>query len=110
MTRSRGAALAGLAGVAAAALAIEAAVRAGWLSALVVAAPSALPAAFATLWSEGFVAQPVAITLGQAFAATAAAAALGVPGGYWLWRSPALDLAYTPWNGAAMVGCMSEGW
>ena len=96
-------AAAGLAGVAAAAVAIEAAVRTGALSPLVVAPPSALPAAFAQLWAEGFVLRPVLLTLAQAFVASAAAAALGIPAGYALWRRPALGLAYTPWIGAAFA-------
>lgn len=94
---------AGLAGVAGVAAAIELAVRAGALSPLVVAAPSALPAAFARLWAEGFVLEPVALTLAQAFAAAAAAAAVGIPAGYALWRHPALGVAYTPWLGAAFA-------
>lgn len=96
-------AAAGLAGLAAVAAAVEAAVRAGALSPLVVAPPSALPAAFAQLWAEGFVLWPVLLTLAQAFVAAAAAAAVGIPAGYALWRRPALGLAYTPWIGAAFA-------
>jgi NitT/TauT family transport system permease protein len=94
---------AGAAGVVLVALLIEGAVRAGWLSALVVAPPSALPAAFVRLWNEGFVAGPVGLTLAQAFTATMAAALIGIPWGYWLWRKPVLDEAYTPWIGAAFA-------
>jgi NitT/TauT family transport system permease protein len=97
------AATAGLAGVAAVALALEAAIGAGWVSALIVAPPSSLPAAFAKLWEEGFVLQPFALTVGQAFAATAAAALVGIPWGYLLWRRPALGAAYEPWIGAAFA-------
>jgi NitT/TauT family transport system permease protein len=82
---------------------MEVLVRAGWVSPLVVAPPSALPSAFMRLWSEGFVAGPVGITLAQAFAATGAAAALGIPWGYLLWRKPVLGEAYTPWIGAAFA-------
>jgi NitT/TauT family transport system permease protein len=95
--------LAGLFGVGVFALLIEAAVRLGWVSAFVVAAPSALPAAFVRLWQEGFVAGPVGITLAQAFAATGAATAIGIPWGYLLWRKPLLGEAYTPWIGAAFA-------
>ena len=95
--------LAGLAGLCALAILVEAAVAAGWVSALVVAPPSALPAAFGRLWDEGLVAGPVAITLVQAFAATAAASVLGIPWGYLLWRKPVLGEAYTPWIGAAFA-------
>ena len=103
MKRRRGAVLAGLAGVAVLAALLEGAVRLDWLSALVVAPPSALPEAFGMLWREGFVAQPFALTLGQAFAATAAAALIGIPSGYWLWRFPVLGQAYEPWVGAAFA-------
>jgi NitT/TauT family transport system permease protein len=96
-------AAAGLAGFAMLGLCIELAVRAGWVSGLVIAPPSALPAAFAKMWAEGFVLQPVGVTLAQAFAATAAAAVIGVPWGYWLWRKPLLGQAYTPWIGAAFA-------
>jgi NitT/TauT family transport system permease protein len=95
--------VAGLAGVALVGLLIEGAVRAGWLSPLVVAPPSALPAAFVKLWNEGFVAGPAGITLAQAFTATVAAALIGIPWGYWLWRKPLLGEAYTPWIGAAFA-------
>jgi len=95
--------LAGIAGVADLAIVLEAAVRAGWVNALVIAPPSALPDAFVRLWDEGLVAGPVGITLAQAFAATLAAAAVGIPWGYLLWRKPVLGEAYTPWIGAAFA-------
>jgi NitT/TauT family transport system permease protein len=95
--------LAGLAGLALIALLIEGAVRAGWISAFVVAPPSSLPAAFVSLWNEGFVAGPVGLTLAQALAASGAAAAIGIPWGYLLWRKPILGEAYTPWIGAAFA-------
>jgi NitT/TauT family transport system permease protein len=94
---------AGLAGVAAVAALLEGAIRAGLVSALVIAPPSRLPSAFAKLWAEGFVVQPFALTLGQALAATAGAALVGIPWGYLLWRKPALGLAYEPWIGAAFA-------
>ncbi len=97
------AARAGLAGVAAVAALLEGAIRAGLVSALVIAPPSRLPSAFAKLWAEGFVVQPFALTLGQALAATAGAALVGIPWGYLLWRKPALGLAYEPWIGAAFA-------
>jgi len=104
MTRHGGvAALAGIAGVAALAALLEALVRLGWVSALVVPPPSALPSGYALLWHEGFVVRPFAVTLGEALAATLAAAALGVPCGYALWRAPALGRAYEPWIGAAFA-------
>ncbi len=97
------AARAGLAGVAAVAALLEGAIRAGLVSALVIAPPSRLPAGYAKLWAEGFVVQPFALTLGQALAATAGAALVGIPWGYLLWRKPALGRAYEPWIGAAFA-------
>jgi NitT/TauT family transport system permease protein len=95
--------LAGLAGLAVLAVLLEVAVRAGWVSHLVVAPPSALPSAFIRLWEEGLVAGPVGITLAQAFTATVAATAIGIPWGYLLWKKPVLGEAYTPWIGAAFA-------
>ena len=96
-------ALAGLAGVILLGALLEAAVRAGWISPLVVAPPSSLPEAFAGLWHEGFVVEPFAITLAQALAATVIAALVGIPWGFWLWRAPLLGRAYEPWIGAAFA-------
>ncbi len=103
MDRRRAAALAGLAGVTVAAALLEAVIRAGWISPLIIAPPSSLPGAFAKLWREGFVLRPFALTIAQAFAATALAALAGIPWGYWLWRRPALGAAYEPWIGAAFA-------
>lgn len=96
-------ALAGLAGLAAVAALVEAVIRVGWVSALVVARPAALPAAFARLWAEGYVLAPFFTTLGQAFAATLLAAVVGLPFGYLLWKRPALGEAYEPWLGAVFA-------
>ncbi len=96
-------AIAGLAGAVALGALLEAAVRAAWISPLVVAPPSSLPEAFAGLWREGFVLGPFAITLAQAFAATLIAALVGIPWGFWLWRAPLLGRAYEPWIGAAFA-------
>lgn len=96
-------ALLGLAGAAAVAALVEVVVRAGWLSALIVPPPSSLPSAFMRLWAEGFVVEPFATTLAQALAATLAAALVGIPWGYWLWRVPVLGRAYEPWIGAAFA-------
>jgi ABC-type nitrate/sulfonate/bicarbonate transport system permease component len=96
-------ATAGVIGLAAFALAMEILVRAGWVSPLVVAPPSALPGAFDRMWDEGFILHPALTTLAQAFAATGAAAAIGIPWGYLLWRRPVLGEAYTPWIGAAFA-------
>jgi ABC-type nitrate/sulfonate/bicarbonate transport system permease component len=95
--------LAGLAGVAAVAAVLEATIRAGWISPLIVAPPSSFAGAFTKLWAEGFVLEPFLLTIGQAFAATAAAALVGIPWGFWLWRRPVLGRAYEPWIGAAFA-------
>jgi len=97
------AAAAGLVGVAAVALVLEAVVRAGWISPLIIAPPSHLASAFEKLWVEGFIVEPFALTIGQAFAATGAAALVGIPWGYLLWRRPTLGAAYEPWIGAAFA-------
>lgn len=96
-------AAAGLAGVLALAGVLEYLVRVGWVSPLIVAPPSSLPAAFAELWREGLVAGPFAVTVGQAFAATIAAALVGIPAGLSLWRIPAMGRAYEPWVAAGFA-------
>ena len=78
------AAIAGLCAIAGAAIALELVVRAGWISPLIISPPSALPAAFGKLWEEGFIVRPFALTIGQTFAATTAAALVGIPWGYLL--------------------------
>jgi ABC-type nitrate/sulfonate/bicarbonate transport system permease component len=103
MNRRLATTLAGLAGVASVAALAEGVIRAGWISAFVIAPPAALGGAFAKLWAEGFVLQPFALTLLQALAATVAAALVGIPWGYLLWRRPALGQAYEPWIGAAFA-------
>lgn len=103
MSRRTRSGAAGLIGVAAIALIVEAVVRAGWVSPLIVATPSSLPVAFEKLWVEGFIVGPFALTIGQAFAATLAAALAGIPWGYLLWRRPTLGAAYEPWIGAAFA-------
>lgn len=103
MNRRFATTLAGLAGVAVVAALLEIAIRTGWISPLIIAPPSRLGGAFGKLWGEGFVLQPFLLTLGQALAATAAAALIGIPWGYVLWRRPALGLAYEPWIGAAFA-------
>lgn len=103
MNRRVATTLAGLAGVAIVAAALEGMIRGGWLSALIIAPPSSLGAAFAKLWGEGFVLEPFALTMAQALAATLAAAIVGIPWGFWLWRRPALGNAYEPWIGAAFA-------
>lgn len=95
--------IAGLCGITGAAVALELVVRAGWISPLIISPPSALPGAFDKLWDEGFIVRPFALTIGQTFAATTAAALVGIPWGYLLWRRPVLGAAYEPWIGAAFA-------
>ena len=103
MRRKLATTLAGLGGLAVLAAGLELVIRLGWLSALVVAPPGALPAAVAKLWAEGQVLAPFFTTMAQAFAATLLAAFVGVPAGYLTWKRPALGDAYEPWLGAAFA-------
>jgi ABC-type nitrate/sulfonate/bicarbonate transport system permease component len=99
----RQAAVAGLIGLAAIAIAIEAIVQAGLVSPLVLAPPSRLPQAFVLLWREDLVVAPFVATLVQALTATAMAIAAGVPLGVLLWRRPLLGQAFVAWLGAAFA-------
>jgi NitT/TauT family transport system permease protein len=103
MSRPLATTVAGLLGLAAAAGLVELAVRLGWLPALVVAPPAALPAAFGKLWREGHLLEPFLVTLAQGVAATGLAALIGIPVGYLLWKRPILGRAYEPWLGAAFA-------
>lgn len=94
---------AGLVGLAAVAALAELATRSGFVSPLIVAPPSTLPQAFTLLAREGYLIQPFLATTAQAFAATALAAAIGVPLGFILWRRPLLGRAYEAWLGAAFA-------
>lgn len=94
---------AGLAGLAAVALGLELAIRGGLVSPLIIAPPSSLPQAFALLAREGYLVEPFLATMAQAFAATALAAAVGLPLGFLLWRRPVLGQAYETWLGAAFA-------
>lgn len=102
-TRKSRAVAAGLLGLAAVAALVELATRSGFVSPLIVAPPSTLPHAFALLAREGYLIQPFLATMAQAFAATALAAAVGVPLGLLLWRRPLLGRAYEAWLGAAFA-------
>src|SRR3954469_23415319 len=82
---------------------LEAIVDIGFVSPLILPPPSSLPAAFARLWREDLLLQPIAASLAQSLAATGLAALVGLPAGYLLWRRPLLGLAYEPWLGAAFA-------
>jgi len=72
----------------------------GLVNAFVVVPPSQIPEAFVYLWGEGGVLAPLLITFAQGAAATALAAAVGIPIGWLLWRRPILAAAYEPWLAA----------
>jgi NitT/TauT family transport system permease protein len=82
---------------------VETIVDWGFVSPLILPPPSSLPAAFARLWREDLLLQPIAASLAQSLAATGLAALVGLPAGYLLWRRPLLGLAYEPWLGAAFA-------
>lgn len=93
----------GLLGVALLAALLEAIVEAGWVSPLILPPPSSLPAAFAKLWREDLLLQPILASVAQSVAATGLAALVGLPAGYLLWRRPVIGEAYEPWLGAAFA-------
>lgn len=101
--RAWAAPVAGLIGLALFAISLEIVIRNDLVSALIVAPPSSMPTAFAKLWREGYLIEPFLATLGQAFAATALAATVGLPFGFLLWRRPVLGAAYEAWLGAAFA-------
>lgn len=103
MNRERLAPLYGLLGVALLAALLEAIVDAGWVSPLILPPPSSLPAAFAKLWREDLLLQPILASVAQSVAATGLAALVGLPAGYLLWRRPVIGEAYEPWLGAAFA-------
>ena len=82
---------------------LEAIVDLGLVSPLILPPPSSLPAAFARLWREDLLLQPIFASLAQSFAATLCAALVGLPAGWLLWRKPVLGEAYEPWLGAAFA-------
>jgi NitT/TauT family transport system permease protein len=101
--RERFASLYGLLGLALFAAFIEAIVDLGFVSPLILPPPSSLPGAFARLWREDLLLQPILASLGQSVAATGLAALVGLPAGYLMWRRPVIGQAYEPWLGAAFA-------
>jgi NitT/TauT family transport system permease protein len=102
VTRSRKAAPAlwGLAALALFAAALEAVVRFELVPKLIVAAPSeAIPAIWRLAAEEGLF-RALGATLLTALGAVAAAVAVGLPAGYWLYKNPRFGLAYRNWLGA----------
>ncbi len=82
---------------------IELAVRAGWILPNIVAPPSLVFPAFADLRANDEIVQPFVVTFIHVVIATAAAAALGLPFGYFLARNPTFDKAYRGWLAAAFA-------
>jgi ABC-type nitrate/sulfonate/bicarbonate transport system permease component len=90
----------GLAALAVLAAALEALVRLDLLPKLVVAAPTDTAAAIWRLTAEEGLLVSLGATLLTAFASVAAAVAVGLPAGYWLYKHPRFGRAYRNWLGA----------
>lgn len=82
--------------VAAALALLEAGVRAGWVSPLFVAAPSAALRTLVHRAAQGPITHAVLLTLSEVAVAFAVAGVLGVALGYGLWRVPPAGSAYEP--------------
>ncbi|HXF33699.1 MAG TPA: ABC transporter permease subunit [Candidatus Acidoferrales bacterium] len=82
---------------------IELAVRAGWLLPNIIAPPSLVIPAFGDLRANGDIVEPFFNTFFHVVIATAAAATLGLPFGYFLARQPLFDKAYRGWLAAAFA-------
>jgi NitT/TauT family transport system permease protein len=93
-------ALWGLAVLALLAAVLEALVRLGLVSKFVVATPSDTALAIWRLAAEEGLFSALAATLLTALGAVAAAVAVGLPAGYWLYKHPRFGLAYRNWLGA----------
>jgi ABC-type nitrate/sulfonate/bicarbonate transport system permease component len=91
---------AGLAVVALLGLLLQLAIAAGLVSGYVVSPPSAVLASLFDLVSEEGVGAAFLLTFGATFAASALAAAVGIPTGYLLYRYPLFGGAYENWIGA----------
>jgi NitT/TauT family transport system permease protein len=82
---------------------VEIAVRLGWVLPNILPPPSLVIPAFADLRANGDIVEPFLNTFFHVVIATAAAAALGLPFGYFLARNPAFDRAYRGWLAAAFA-------
>ncbi len=100
MPRGAKPALWGLAALLVFAAALEAIVRFELVPKLVVATPSDTVVAIWRLAAEEGLFRALGATLLTALAAVAAAVALGLPAGYWLYKHPRFGLAYRNWLGA----------
>lgn len=93
----------GLLGALALALALELAVSSGAVMELVVPRPSDAVLAFAPVQAEMDLFGNFLVTLGMTAAATGLAISVGVPFGYFLYRSSRYGLAYQGWLAAAFA-------
>jgi ABC-type nitrate/sulfonate/bicarbonate transport system permease component len=80
---------------------LQAAVGIGWVSPFVVPPPTEMVAAIPALFAEEELVTKFFLTLGTTLAATVAAAVVGIPFGWFLFRKPAYGQAYESWLGAA---------
>lgn len=95
--------LAGLLGVLALALVLELAVSQGLVMELIVPRPSDAVLAFPPVHAEMDLFGNFLVTLGMTAAATGLAIVVGVPFGYFLYRSARYGLAYEGWLAAAFA-------
>lgn len=96
-------AIAGLAGLAALALLLELAVDSGLVMEQVVARPSDTILAFPPLQRDMDLFGNFLVTLGMTAASTGIALAIGIPFGYFLYRSHHFGVAYEGWLAAAFA-------
>jgi NitT/TauT family transport system permease protein len=82
---------------------VEIAVRLGWVLPTILPPPSLVIPAFGDLRANGDIVEPFLNTFSHVVIATAAAAVLGLPFGYFLARNPAFDRAYRGWLAAAFA-------
>ena len=97
---SWGPALAGLAGVAGVALALQAVVDTGLVSPVMISPPTKIAGAFGELVSGEGLGKAFLLTFGATFAASALATLVATPAGYLLYRCPLLGRSYESWIGA----------
>jgi ABC-type nitrate/sulfonate/bicarbonate transport system permease component len=93
----------GLLGIAGILAILELAVRTGLVMELIVPRPSAAFWAFGPVQSEMDLIGNFLVTLGMTAAATALALAVGIPFGYFLFRSHRFGVAYEGWLAAAFA-------
>jgi NitT/TauT family transport system permease protein len=99
-------ALAGLGVVAVLAALLEAAIAADLISGFVVAPPTDIAVALWALVQEESLVTAFLLTFGATFAASAMAAVVGVPVGYFLYRHALFGRAYENWIGALFAAPM----